>query len=50
MDEIPTLGLPRGQIAEAVTTQNIKDCLTNCTYLQDETVTISGIKIFGTPW
>ncbi|XP_073976999.1 metallophosphoesterase domain-containing protein 1 isoform X2 [Rhodnius prolixus] len=47
---IPTLGLPRNNITEAVTTTNIKDKLTNCTYLQDEGVQICGLKIYGTPW
>lgn len=25
-------------------------CLTNCTYLQDEAVTIQGVKFYGSPW
>lgn len=25
-------------------------CLTNCTYLEDEEVTVEGIKIYGSPW
>uniref|UniRef100_A0A023F627 Putative metallophosphoesterase domain-containing protein 1-like isoform 1 n=1 Tax=Triatoma infestans TaxID=30076 RepID=A0A023F627_TRIIF len=47
---IPTLGLPRNNITEAITTTNIKDKLTNCTYLQDEAVNFCGLKIYGTPW
>ncbi|KAK9496616.1 hypothetical protein O3M35_013099 [Rhynocoris fuscipes] len=47
---IPTLGLPRNNIAEAVTASNIKERLTNCVYLQDEAINISGLKIYGTPW
>jgi Icc-related predicted phosphoesterase len=27
-----------------------KKLLTNCTYLQDDSVTVEGIKIYGTPW
>uniref|UniRef100_A0A914ULV5 Calcineurin-like phosphoesterase domain-containing protein n=1 Tax=Plectus sambesii TaxID=2011161 RepID=A0A914ULV5_9BILA len=27
-----------------------RDLLTNCTYLEDESVTIYGIKIYGSPW
>ncbi|KAG8271620.1 Metallophosphoesterase mpped2 [Homalodisca vitripennis] len=50
VDQIPTLGMPRDNIAEAVKMQNIKDCLTNCIYLQDEVVTLYGLKIYGTPW
>ncbi|KAK3924684.1 Metallophosphoesterase domain-containing protein 1 [Frankliniella fusca] len=46
----PTLGLSRNAIAEAIRTPNAKQYLTNCTYLQDEEVTIYGIKIYGTPW
>lgn len=47
---IPTLGLPRDAIAEAVRTPNTKQYLTNCIYLQDEAIVIFGIKIYGTPW
>lgn len=50
VDQIPTLGMPRDNIAEAIKMQNIKDCLTNCTYLQDEAATLYGLKIYGTPW
>lgn len=50
VDEIPTLGLPRDNIADAISRQNIKECLTNCIYLQDESVSLYGIKIYGTPW
>lgn len=50
VDEIPTLGLPRDNIAEAINTKNIRDCLTNCTYLQDQEIVIYGLKIYGTPW
>lgn len=34
----------------AVQTNNVKDQLTNCIYLEDSSVFISGIKIYGTPW
>lgn len=47
---IPTLGLPRDAIAEAVRTPNTKQYLTNCTYIEDEAIVIYGIKIYGTPW
>nr|CAH7722382.1 unnamed protein product [Callosobruchus chinensis] len=36
--------------AKAVNTQNIRQYLTNCTYLEDSGIEIYGIKIYGTPW
>lgn len=30
--------------------ENVKSELTNCTYLEDSSVLIEGIKIYGTPW
>nr|CAD7456266.1 unnamed protein product [Timema tahoe] len=38
IDQIPTLGIPKDNIAEAVKTTNIKNCLTNCTYLEDQEI------------
>ena len=29
---------------------NIKEILTNCVYLEDSSVDVCGIKIFGSPW
>lgn len=49
-DSIPTLGMSKDVLDEAIQTNNIKDKLTNCTYLEDSETVISGIKIYGTPW
>jgi len=49
-NRIPTLGFARNAIAEAVSTANVQQYLTNCTYLQDELITLYGLKIYGTPW
>lgn len=50
VDDIPTLGMAREKITDAITTINIKEQLTNCTYLEDESLELYGIKIYGTPW
>nr|CAD7195259.1 unnamed protein product [Timema douglasi] len=49
IDQIPTLGIPKDNIAEAVKTTNIKNCLTNCIYLEDQEIILYGLKIYGTP-
>ncbi|XP_076622525.1 metallophosphoesterase domain-containing protein 1 [Colletes latitarsis] len=48
--DIPTLGMSRDILAEAIQTTNVKDYLTNCTYLEDSEITIHGIKLYGSPW
>ncbi|XP_011873254.1 PREDICTED: UPF0046 protein C25E10.12 isoform X3 [Vollenhovia emeryi] len=50
LDDIPTLGMSKDALAEAIKTNNIKDYLTNCTYLEDSEIVVHGIKIYGTPW
>jgi len=35
---------------EDTTEYNIRQELTNCTYLEDSAVKIAGLKIYGTPW
>lgn len=50
LDNIPTLGMSKDTLAEAIQTTNIKDYLTNCIYLEDSEIVIHGIKIYGTPW
>ncbi|XP_011703889.1 PREDICTED: UPF0046 protein C25E10.12 isoform X4 [Wasmannia auropunctata] len=50
LDNIPTLGMSKDTLAEAIKTTNVKDYLTNCTYLEDSEITLHGIKIYGTPW
>jgi len=37
-------------IAQAAQTHSVKDCLTNCIYLEDSEVILYGLKIYGTPW
>lgn len=49
-DEIPNYGKTTDNIGDAVNTQDIKQYLTNCIYLEDSAVDICGIKIYGTPW
>lgn len=50
LDEIPTLGNAKENLVEAVQTQNVRQYLTNCTYIEDELIEIYGIKIYGSPW
>nr|CAI5832276.1 unnamed protein product [Callosobruchus analis] len=40
----------RQEKGEAVNTQNIRQYLTNCTYLEDSGIELYGIKIYGSPW
>lgn len=47
---IPTLGISRQDMKEAVKKSDIRDKLTNCIYLEDTLVTIYGINIYGSPW
>lgn len=48
---IPTLGLNREQLQDAVeTTLDMRDELSEFIYLQDSSVTLHGLKIYGTPW
>ncbi|PSN41933.1 Metallophosphoesterase domain-containing protein 1 [Blattella germanica] len=49
IDQIPTLGIPKDKLTEAVQTHNVKDYLTNCIYLEDSEIILYGIKIYGTP-
>jgi len=50
LDDIPTLGMSKDTLAEAIKTTNVKDYLTNCIYLEDSEIILNGIKIYGTPW
>lgn len=50
IDEIPTLGNTKESLREAVQTKNIRELLTNCTYLEDQAIELYGIKFYGTPW
>lgn len=50
LDDIPTLGMARDKLSDAINSLNVKNLLTNCIYLEDASVEIYGIKIYGTPW
>lgn len=47
---IPTLGMHKDDLNNAVNVENVKKYLTNCTYLEDNGIELFGIKIFGSPW
>nr|XP_023030190.1 UPF0046 protein T07D4.2 isoform X1 [Leptinotarsa decemlineata] len=49
-DEVPNYGHTKDNIADAVNTENIRQYLTNCIYLEDSGLEIYGIKLYGTPW
>lgn len=49
-DEVPNYGNTKDDIYEAVNTENIRQYLTNCIYLEDSELDLYGIKIYGTPW
>ncbi|XP_044270200.1 metallophosphoesterase domain-containing protein 1 [Tribolium madens] len=49
-DEVPNYGNTKDNISDAVNTDNIRQYLTNCTYLEDSSIDIYGIKLYGTPW
>lgn len=48
-NSIPCLGHKREHIEAAVKTQNIRQYLTNCTYLEDSGIELYGLKFWGTP-
>lgn len=50
LDDIPTLGNTKESLTAAVHVENVRQYLTNCTYLQDELIELFGLKIYGTPW
>lgn len=50
LDDIPTLGNSKESLTAAVQVENVRQYLTNCTYLQDELIELYGLKIYGTPW
>lgn len=50
LDEMPTLGHDPNALKSAATEENIRQYLTNCTYLEDESVELYGLKFYGTPW
>lgn len=49
-DDVPNYGNTKDNIGDAVNTDNIRQYLTNCIYLEDSGTEIYGIKIYGTPW
>lgn len=50
LDDLPTLGNSIENMENAVQTHNIREALTNCTYIEDELLEIWGLKIYGSPW
>ncbi|CAD7003360.1 UPF0046 protein T07D4.2 [Ceratitis capitata] len=50
VENMPTLGNPREDIESAIQTNNIRDILHNCTYVEDQLINVMGIRIYGTPW
>ncbi|XP_039966706.1 metallophosphoesterase domain-containing protein 1 [Bactrocera tryoni] len=50
LDSMPMLGNPREDIESAIQTENIRDVLVNCTYIEDQLIDVMGIRIYGTPW
>jgi len=50
LDDLPTLGNDKESMESAVQTPNIREALTNCTYLEDELLELWGVRIYGSPW
>lgn len=51
IDRIPTLGVDRGELKEAVDYRDDPRMeLTNCTYLEDSATSVLGLNVYGTPW
>lgn len=49
LDNIPLLGNKKECLQDAVKSQNIRQHLTNCTYLEDSGIELFGLKFWGTP-
>ncbi|KAJ8929005.1 hypothetical protein NQ314_018364 [Rhamnusium bicolor] len=49
-DEVPNYGNTKDNIGEAINTENIRQYLTNGIYLEDSSIEIYGIKLYGSPW
>ncbi|KAK9892537.1 hypothetical protein WA026_020520 [Henosepilachna vigintioctopunctata] len=49
-DQVLNYGNTKDDIVEAVNEENIRNYLTNCVYLEDSSIKIYGIKLYGTPW
>ena len=51
IERIPTLGVDRGELKEAVDYRSDPRMeLTNCTYLEDSATSVLGLNVYGTPW
>ncbi|XP_043223410.1 metallophosphoesterase domain-containing protein 1-like isoform X2 [Amphibalanus amphitrite] len=50
LNALPTLGCDRRDLEQAVSRPDCRSRLSGCTYLQDESVTVSGITVYGSPW
>ncbi|KAK6627146.1 hypothetical protein RUM44_009623 [Polyplax serrata] len=49
-NKIPTFGIPKHKIEEAIASPSPKQYLSNCIYLEDSEIVLYGIKFYGTPW
>ena len=49
IEDIPLLGNEKESLVAAVKTKNIRQYLTNCTYLEDSGIELYGLKFWGTP-
>lgn len=49
-EQILNYGNTKDDIVDAVNEDNIRQYLTNCTYLEDSALELYGIKIYGSPW
>ncbi|VEN37987.1 unnamed protein product [Callosobruchus maculatus] len=50
MDHFKLLMQLRGRKVVPADTINIRQYLTNCTYLEDSSIEVYGVKIYGSPW
>lgn len=50
LHDLPKLGNTLENMTEAVQAENVRQHLTNCTYLEDESIELFGLQIYGTPW
>jgi len=50
VDQLDNLGFSRSKMRLAASCPNIRDSLTNATYLEDSGVELYGLNFYGTPW
>ncbi|XP_044763145.1 UPF0046 protein C25E10.12 [Coccinella septempunctata] len=49
-EQVLNYGNTKDDIVDAVNEDNIRQHLSNCTYLEDSGIELYGIKIYGSPW